>query len=183
MLGEADFSDAAHVRRLLLEYKAHQEAMVVHNGHRLAMSLAARRFSPTAALNEIWGGVHQLKALKDLSRNLDNGGPERLAADLAALGGALFGSGNLRMALVAEEAAMAGAHQALGTFCRSLPEASPAFDADLPLVSPDPVYEGWSTATAVSFAARCFSTVRLGHRDAPAPGGDRQDAALALPAP
>ncbi len=168
LLAEADFADPAHIQRLLLEYKAHHDAMVVHNGHRLAMSLAARRFSPTAALNETWGGVHQLKALKALSRSLDNGGREGLVSDLAALGSALFGSGNLQMALVAEEGAMDRAREALGAFSRALPEAVPAFEAELPEVPAGPVYEGWSTATAVSFVAQCFPTVRLGHADAPA---------------
>ncbi|MCU0540051.1 MAG: insulinase family protein [Desulfobacterales bacterium] len=50
LLGQYTFSDLARLKSLLLEYRAGLESMVVHNGHRLAMSLAARRLS-TARLS------------------------------------------------------------------------------------------------------------------------------------
>ena len=168
LLTEYDFSDTAHLKRLLLEFKAHQEAMVVHQGHRLAMSLAARRFSAAAALNEQWGGIHQLKTVKDLSRNLDEASLQRLAGDLGALAAQLFAAANFRMALVAEDGTMAAAGLALDEFHKALPVGAPAFEAALPATDETPVREGWHTATAVSFVASCFPTVRLGHPDAPA---------------
>ncbi len=164
-----DFSDTEHLKRLLLEFKAHQEAMVVHNGHRLAMSLAARGFSDTAALNELWGGVHQLQTVKALSRELNPASLSVLAEDLSAMAGRLFAAANVRMALVGEpDVIQDAAGAALTGFQAALPSGEAAL-APTP-VSPaaGPILEGWHTATAVSFVASCFPTVRLGHPDAPA---------------
>ena len=66
ILFEADFSDVARLKSLLLEYKAGLDAMVVHNGHRLAISLASRSFSEASALSEAWGGFTSSNSCKPL---------------------------------------------------------------------------------------------------------------------
>ncbi|MBW1649027.1 MAG: insulinase family protein, partial [Deltaproteobacteria bacterium] len=169
LLGAYDFSDIAHLKRMLLEFKAHQEAMVVHNGHRLALSLAARGFSDTAALNELWGGIHQLQTVKALCRDLTPAALEKLSGDLGEMAGRIFASANLRMALVGEETALQdGAGSALAGFHAALPRGTAAFGPAAPAAATSgQIHEGWHTATAVSFVASCFPTVRLGHPDAP----------------
>lgn len=169
LLGASDFSDTAHLKRMLLEFKAHQEAMVVHNGHRLALSLAGRGFSDTAALNELWGGIHQLQTVKALCRDMTPAVLETLAGDLGEMAGRIFASANLRMALVGEEKAMGnGAGSALAAFHASLPRGIAAFEPSASAAATaGSIREGWHTATAVSFVASCFPTVRLGHPDAP----------------
>ena len=67
LLTAADFSDRARLKHLLQEYRAALETTVVRNGHQLAMSLAARNFSATLALEESWHGIHQLKTIKKLT--------------------------------------------------------------------------------------------------------------------
>jgi hypothetical protein len=170
LLGAYDFSDTDHLKRLLLEFKAHQEAMVVHNGHRLALSLASRGFSDTLALNELWGGIHQLQAVKALCQDLTPPALKKLAEDLDAMAGRIFAAANLRMALVGEETAIQdGAGAALAGFHGSLPRGTAAFGPAAPGArEKGPIYEGWHTATAVSFVASCFPAVSLGHPDAPA---------------
>ena len=86
LLHQYDFSDTARLKNLLLEYRAGLESMVIHNGHRLAISLASRRFSATRALGETWSGVHQLHAIKKLSDELDEHHLAAVAGDLAAIG-------------------------------------------------------------------------------------------------
>jgi hypothetical protein len=46
--------------------------------------------------------------------------------------------------------------------------AAAAFSPPELSLAPAPPFEGWSTATAVSFVARAFRTVRMDHPDAPA---------------
>ena len=76
LLQAYDFSDRTRLKSLLLEYRSGLESMVVHNGHRLAMSLAARHLSPTRFLSERWSGIHHLLEMKRLT---EEGLEERLA--------------------------------------------------------------------------------------------------------
>jgi presequence protease len=88
LLGQYDFSDLTRLKRLLLEYRAGLEAMVIHNGHRLAMSLAARRFSIPRLLSEQWSGIHHLRHVKQISDGLSDASLAELAARLTESAGA-----------------------------------------------------------------------------------------------
>jgi len=69
LAGQFSFQDTERLQNLLLEYRAALESMVIHNGHQLAISLASRAFSTTAALSESWHGIHQLRFIKRLSED------------------------------------------------------------------------------------------------------------------
>ena len=163
------FDDHERLHQLVLEYRAGLEAAVIHNGHRLAMSLAARNFTPTNHLQELWGGIHQLHTIKQVARETGNGNLAGLAANLQAIGAALFCRDNTRMAIVGEQAALDHAAAPV----QALSEALPPGDRDgfgPPRLAMQAGFtrEGWSTSTAVSFVAQTFQTVRLGHADSPA---------------
>jgi len=64
LVGAHDFGDLNRLKTLLYEYRAALESAVIHNGHRLAISAAARNFSTARTLNEIWGGIGQLVHVK-----------------------------------------------------------------------------------------------------------------------
>jgi hypothetical protein len=169
MLHHYEFSDLARLKNLLLEYRAGLESMVIHSGHRLAISLASRGFSKNRSLGESWSGVHQLQTIKRLSDNLDGQKLEGLAADLAAIGRAVFTRSNFKTALIGEDAAMARALSDLSSVNKGFDEgAADGFsDPDIRLDA-DTIREGWSTSSAVSFVALAFETVRLEHEDAAA---------------
>lgn len=169
-----EFSDPRRLKQLLMEFKAGLESMVIHNGHRLAMSLASRRFTQQTALSESWNGVHQLRFIKQFADNLPDDAFEALSKDLATIGGSLFSASNVRTCWIGdgktlERSASAGTAMAscLGDDGRGS-DQWPRFQ--LPAIAPDGEIprEGWHTATSVSFVARTFQTVRLGHPDAPA---------------
>ena len=84
LLHRSDFSDLPRLKSLLLEYRAGLESMVIHNGHRLAISLASRNLSSTRRLSEIWNGVHQLQTIKGLVDGLNDDKLKSLSLDLAA---------------------------------------------------------------------------------------------------
>ena len=163
------FTDLARLKNLLLEYRAGLESMVIHNGHRLAISLASRKFSTTRALGESWSGVHQLQTIKQLSDNLDEQKLASLAADLTAIGQAVFIRNNFKMALIGEDEALAKALSNLTSVFNGFDEAAgDGFsDPDINLVE-ETIREGWSTSSAVSFVALAFETVRMEHEDAAA---------------
>jgi len=169
LLAEYDFSDRTRLRNLLLEYRAALESGVVPQGHRLAMSLAERRFSPTRALGELWGGIHQLLAVKRLTEDLTDGALDALAADLGRVGEAVLRRPNLELALIGEEGAVRDAAGRAGALLPALPgEGGRRFRLEGPESRGPRVREGWSTATAVNFVAAALPVVRLAHEDAPA---------------
>ena len=143
--------------------------MVIHGGHRLAISLAARNLSSTRMLSETWSGVHQLQTIKRLTDNLSDQQLASLAEDLAAIGKALFTRNNFQMALIGEDATLAGAQRgARSLFDGFEPDKEAGFRAPDITMDDGIVREGWSTSSAVSFVALAFKTVRMAHEDAAA---------------
>ena len=169
LLHQYDFSDTKRLQNLLLEYRAGLESMIIHNGHRLAISLASRRFSPTRALGEIWSGVHQLQTIKQLSDEIDEQRLAALSVDLANIGKWLLTQNNFKMALIGEDAAMADAAENLASVISGFGEGQgDGFIAPTISLEGEVIREGWSTSSAVSFVALAFETVRMQHEDSAA---------------
>ncbi len=170
-IDSVDFSDLGRLEQLLGEYQSGLESMIVHNGHRLAISLSSRSFSPASALAEIWGGVHHIRAIRAFSKDRNPSRLKSLARDLDSLAREIFKPGNVIMAAIGEQALV---DQAVNTIENST--ALAAFQrsektTDLPPLGLEPEkqlpYEGWSTSSAVSFVARTLAAAPLGHPDAP----------------
>ncbi len=170
LTSQVDFADLQRLQQLVLEYRAGLESAVVHNGHRLAISLASRGFTPANHLQEIWGGIHQLQHIKQIANETAKDGTmDKLSGDLRAIGRTVFGTRNLKMAMIGEaamlKAATAPASQLIGALDAA---GKDGFVAPRLAVAQGPAFEGWCTATAVSFVAQTFPAVRLGHPDSPA---------------
>ncbi len=169
LLFDFDFSDLNRLRSLLLEYRAGLESMIVHNGHGLAISLAARNFSLPRSLSETWGGVHQLQTIKGISDKLTDDTLKSFSDQLTCIGKHLFTQNNFKIALVGEESALSAAISPVASVQQKLGKdmadgfVPPGID-----LSQDIPREGWSTSSAVSFVARVFETVRMEHEDSPA---------------
>ena len=167
------FSDLSRLKSLLLEYRAGLESMVVANGHKLAISLASRSFSPACALSEIWHGIHQLKMVKQLTKDLSE---ERLASisdDLLKIGKTVFVPDNVAMALIGDAQSLDQGAKILvsGKGLSGIGRKATVADGfKAPEIeSEDEIpREGWSTSTAVSFVGQSFETVRMAHEDSPA---------------
>jgi Zn-dependent M16 (insulinase) family peptidase len=169
LTSRVDFSNHTRLRQLVLEYRAGLEAAVVHNGHRLAISLAARNFTPANCLQERWGGIHQLHTIKQVETEMTDDGMQHLTASLQAIGDTIFCRNNVKMALVGEKKMLAEATESVNTLTDGL--AAGGKDGFMPPridMVPTLPMEGWSTSTAVSFVAQTFRTVRLDHADSPA---------------
>jgi hypothetical protein len=164
-----DFSDLSRLKNLLLEYRSGLESMVVHNGHRLAMSLAARHFSATRMLSERWGGVHHLREMKRLTEGLAEERLADVASRLAEVGRRIWLQPNFRAAVIGEPDLLPEARMRVSGIAAGLAAGGNAGFAYLGEPTPPArTREGWSTATAVNFVAAAFPAVRLGHEDSPA---------------
>lgn len=164
-----DFSDHSRLTSLLKEYRAALQSMIVHNGHRLAISAASRNFSPARALSESWSGIHQLKTIQQLTDGLNTEKLNTLSHDLVAIGKHIFVRNNFQMALIGEEKPVAAAVTEAADIFRQLADSQrDGFGPPRMRVPKETLREGWSTATAVSFVALTFETVRMMHADGPA---------------
>jgi Zn-dependent M16 (insulinase) family peptidase len=145
------------------------EAVVVHNGHRLAISLASRNFSASRYLSEIWNGVHQLQAIKDFTREMTEDKLCSIGEKLAQIGKAILKPGSLDMALIGEETALTKAGDRAKILNeKKIEDLHKITDLDIIGDEKDLPREGWSTSTAVSFVAQTFKAARMNHKDAPA---------------
>jgi Zn-dependent M16 (insulinase) family peptidase len=169
LLQQSDFSDLDRLKNLLLEYRAGLESMVIHNGHRLAISLAARNMSSTRRLSETWSGVHQVQTIKGLADGLNEDKLKSVSLDLAAIRDILFTRKNFQLALIGEEPTLGNASSAVQSLYNGL-GGSRVDGFKSPVISPggENVREGWSTSTTVSFVALAFEAVRMEHEDAAA---------------
>ena len=171
LIGMAVFTDQVRLKQLLGEYQAALESMIVHNGHRLAISLSSRTFSPSSRLSEIWSGVHQVRTIREFNRQQDQTALDALSQNLAAISRSLFQPENFIMAAVGdpdhvpEASKRIAAGKILSAFHRDhqRPEL-PLLDVETEKMMP---YEGWGTSTAVAFVAKTLPVASLGHADAP----------------
>lgn len=169
LIDKHDFSDMAKLKTLLLEYRAALESGVVRNGHRLAISLAARNFSTARALDEIWAGISQLARIKNLTDAPTDTDLEKLSADLNAIGRQLFSLRNTQMAYIGDAAAIESAQPLMTELSRQLTATGESgFRSPRVNAGGDIIREGWITSTAVSFVAQAIQTVRMAHADSPA---------------
>jgi presequence protease len=171
MIAEADFGDRVRLKQLLAEYVAGLETMILQSGHRLAISLSARTFSPAGAIAEMWGGVHQLRAMREFNRKIDDRRLAELTQTMTAISDALFQPTNFVMAAIGEEQTTQAAvnrieaGRTLAKFKR--PSAQPLLQPIHLDIEPALPFEGWSTSSSVAFVAQSQATVPLGHPDAP----------------
>lgn len=174
LLFKFDFSDLVRLRSLFLEYRAGMESMIVQNGHRLAISMASRNFSPASALNEAWHGIQQLQTIKAITDDLTDEKLKSVSEKLFVISKTLFTRNNFKMALIGEEHMISAASSAAASIHNGLirdPElltsghgfVTPKIDCDHQIPR-----EGWSTSSSVSFVAKTFKAARLGHEDSPA---------------
>lgn len=169
LLQAYDFSDLPRLKSLMLEYRSGLESMVVHNGHRLAMSLAARHFSAARFLSERWSGVHHLLQMKRLTEDLVEERLVAVAARLAEIGRHLWLQANFRGAVIGEPDVLPdGRGRMRGVVAELAAGGRDGFAYRGGPAVPIRTREGWSTATAVNFVAAAFPAVRLEHADAPA---------------
>ncbi len=165
-----DFRDQARLKSLLLEYRAMMESSIVNNGHRLAISLAARNLSPARYLTELWSGVHQIKTLKNLTTDLSEARLSDLSIKLMQIADVVFSENRMEMASIGEAEAIATASgHVMSLIDRTGTSRGKGAEFTAPPIYPGDgrIREGWGTSSQVSFVASARTTVRMDHPDAP----------------
>lgn len=168
------FTDHTRLKNLLVQYKSSLEGSIVASGHSYAISLAARTLSIASHLAEMWHGIHQYHYIKGLCERLEDPAKEKelftdLERDLSTMADLLFKRENLRPAIVGTPSSLIVADRLIAAMVDALPvnHGDQLLPPHIPLDKGLP-FEGWITSTQVSFVAQAFTTVRMGHADAPA---------------
>ncbi len=172
ILFDISFADQARLKSLLLEYRAGLESMIIHNGHRYAISLSSRNFSTSAYISELWSGAHQLLYIKEITADLNSDQLDSLAAKLSMIREQVMVPANFTTALVGEAEPLDQIIPVVSQ--RSLTPGLEQDTESIHLFNPPKINipnglprEGWATETSVSFVAQTFKSVRMDHVDAP----------------
>lgn len=181
LMSKFSFSDTTRLKNLLLQYRAGMESSIVANGHRYAMSLAARNLGVSSEIAEMWHGISQFQFIKALTEKSDIG--ETISCDLSKIAQQVFVQGNINPAVVGDRNAIASSEGNIIKMVERLAAGSSIdfkqprsgvesnnvqSEAKREIAKYSYPYEGWMTSTSVSFVAQAFRTVRMGHPDAPA---------------
>ncbi len=165
LISEFDFSNLRVLKNFILEYKAKLEARIIEEGHYFAMSLSARNFSQNSMLTEAWHGMHQLKNVQEVARDLNDQKLKKISQDLLKIGKNIFRKNNMRAALIGdiEKQKIDFENKILNIDYKQLD----ALNKEKSVKNSFLLREGWTTSTNVSFVACSFPVVKICHKDAP----------------
>ncbi len=121
ILAEADFSDAARVRRLAMEEKARLEQRLVPMGHALVATRLGARSGPAGWVAEQTGGVSALMAVRAFVKALDEDAASALER-LERMRSLLVSRPGLVLGVTAAGPDLAAAEKPLAAFLEALPE-------------------------------------------------------------
>ncbi len=161
------FDELERIQDIVSQLRARSEQGVVGRGHILAMSAAASKMSPTAALAHRLGGLAGVASIKALDAKLQDS-PEslqRLAEQMAQIHARVLAAPR-QFLLVGEADRQAENTQSLAAQWRDAAVSAEGF-AGLELTPVrERVAQVWTTNTQVNFCAKAYPTVPKGHADA-----------------
>ena len=166
ILCDARFDETERLKELVAQTRARREQSVTSNGHSLAMGIAASKMSPSAQLAYQLGGVQGIKAVKNLDDSLaDSGALQALAQQLSAIH-ALVKASPRKFLVVAEAEVVDGLANVISEAHQGFVPTSQG-EFSLPPLR-ETSKQAWVTSTQVSFCAKAYPSVSIGHTDAPA---------------
>ncbi len=163
-LNQVRFDELDRLRDLIAQMRSRMEHSVTGNGHALAMTAAAARFSNGALLQHRWSGLEGIRHLKRLDAELDD------AARLRAVAEQLQNIHNLVLA-APRQCLLVAEPERLSDFGRQFlevlsPRTGGAFTAFARPALCEASNQLWTTSTQVNFCARAYPTVAMDHPDA-----------------
>ncbi len=159
-----DFSDLQRLHTVINQLSVSLENGVPGSGHSYAARSAGAALSSCGRLREEWGGLHLVRAVKELAAQK----PEQLAdfaGSMQRLAELLLCRSRLRCAVTAEQPAFTAIDAPLQAFLAALP-AGDRPTGKLAELAVGEAAVGWAAAVPVSYVARVFPAVPLIHADA-----------------
>ena len=165
MLESPRFDEFSRMRELVAQSLSRKEQSVSGQGHMLAMQAASAALAAGASLSNHSRGLESIAKMRDLKATIaEDAGVEAFAAELRAIHAKVMQMPRHAL-IVGEEEHKAGYQQSLATELNRLgdSEALASFTGQL---YNSPAAQVWVANTQVSFCAKVFPTVPVGHADA-----------------
>ena len=157
-----DFSNHKRIKQWIEQITIDKINSIVHQGHLYAETLACRNFSKILELEEQQGGIHFIKRLKELNKikKFDN-----LSKQYQKNWNEFLNNSSLSLFTVGDEIN----YNLLKSFTKdtNIPLTSSWSNSPNELKNSKTLKEIWTSATAVSFVARCYPTIDFKHPDNP----------------
>jgi len=163
---DADWTDADHLKTLLLTLESDFRDSLVDDGHLFARRFAASRLSTLGSTEESWEGVTQARVISELLA----GDLDQLIVKLQQLAGYLLNRNSMKVAINAEQKALETVEGHLEAFLRSIPKTANAdllqdtLSVNTPF--PPPSEKCFLGLPAdCNFVTMCFPGVQYTHSD------------------
>ena len=160
------FDEHSRLRELIAQMRASSEMRITDNGHALALSAASANLTPSAAINNRWGGLDAIARLKQLDNALND--PQALAefAEKLEAIGEIIRRVPRQLLVVGEEPDFAAIK---GTLERQWRQKIPSAEGSTWTTCALGLQENraWATVTPVHFCAKAYGAVHYAHPDAP----------------
>ena len=164
-LHDVHFSETSRIKDIVSQNKQRKENSITGNGHALAMSAASAKMSPLAAINENWGGMQSVRAIKDLDQSLTAESKlADLAKSLAAVHKKILAM-PLQILTVCEDQYQQAMTDNIHQHWQQQASTQELFTVNA-INATEKV--AWLANTQVNFCAKAYKTVPAGHADAPA---------------
>ncbi|OIO05977.1 MAG: peptidase M16 [Desulfovibrionaceae bacterium CG1_02_65_16] len=159
VLGEADFSNAERLGKIILESKARREQRLIPAGHTLAATRLKAGTGVPQAMNEAMGGLTGLFYVRELASRMETA-PESVSADLHRLLELLLNRRGLYVNLTADGKNIQAALPRVADVVAALPETErPAAPRSIPKL---PKREGLCLPAQVNYVAAGGNARALG---------------------
>jgi Zn-dependent M16 (insulinase) family peptidase len=156
ILNSWDFSDLDRIKSLISQRANALINSVTQSGHSYAASLAKRKFSRSAMIHEIYGGIHQVQTARELAK-LDDSELRAAIEPLEQLLKKIFSQNNLSLMMVGGEEDIKKSQPLVKAHIATLQsQSSPQNPATLQTIKPEYQNEAWLTTTPVSYVAQCY---------------------------
>lgn len=160
------FDEHTRLRELIAQMRASAEMRITDNGHHLALSAASATLTPSAALNDRWGGLEAIVRLKHLDNTLDD--PKALATFAEALAeiGEIIRRAPIHLLVVGEAQDFEDVAETLKAQWSR--EHAPEQTGSLTSCAVGQQKKvAWATVTPIHFCAKAYAAVPYVHADAP----------------
>lgn len=169
IINEWEFSNLKRVKTLIAQRANYMSNSIVQSGHSYASSAAKRQFGKVSAVHEVYGGIHQVRFMRDLAKCDEEELQEKLEK-LGLLLKKIFRRENLSLLLIGEKDALEKSKSDLIELFNSVesfgenPKKESVKDSSTPRFQ----REAWLTTTPVSYVTQCHKTFRYKEKESPA---------------
>ena len=151
LFNEPDLSNRKQIKDILLEERNGLNASIINSGHQVAMALASSRLSESRYVEELLGGLSQLRFLDDLIRKDDT---ERIIPHLERLHALMINKNGCVVSVTADDPE--DVRREIASFISGLPERPASLQTFSAKAAATSGALGIEISSAVNFTARAW---------------------------